>query len=103
MGAVGGVLAGMAIGGAVAAADVSAALAHAQVDPAPADGEAVLAAGDLGGQVEDGDLVEVGAGRHGGWPPGLAHGARWTGRDNSLAGSGPPASRGSVRPSPVAG
>src|SRR4051812_49643082 len=100
MGAVGGVLAGMAIGGAVAAADVAAALAHAQVDPAPADGEAVLAAGDLGGQVEDGDLVEVGAGGHGGAPPGGADGGRWAGRGSSLAGFRPTGPPRSVPPAP---
>ena len=43
----------------VAAADVAALEADAQVQPAAAGGQAVLAAGDGLGQLEDLDVVEV--------------------------------------------
>jgi len=39
--------------GVVATADVATALTHAQVDPLHAELEALLAASDLGGRVED--------------------------------------------------
>src|SRR3954454_12076069 len=56
----------VAVRGGVAAADLPAALAHAQMDPLAADLEALLAAGDVGGRLEELDLVEMGADGHGG-------------------------------------
>jgi transcription elongation factor GreA len=58
-------------GRAVAAADVSAALAHPQVDPAHPLLQALLASGDLGGQVDVLDRVDVRT--DGGRSPTLAH------------------------------
>jgi hypothetical protein len=46
----------------VAAADLPAGLAHAQVKPAVAGLQALLAAGDVLGELGDLDLVEVRAG-----------------------------------------
>src|SRR4051794_10484959 len=56
----------VAIGRGVAAADVPALQADAQVHPAAARGEAVLAAVHGVGQLAQEDVVEVGAGGHGG-------------------------------------
>src|SRR5262245_33163474 len=53
---------GVAVRRVVAAADVAAARAHSQVDPAAADLQTVLAAGNVGRQVRDGDRVEMEAG-----------------------------------------
>ena len=47
----------------VAAADVAAAQADPQMQPPTPDSETVFAAVDLGWQLEDGDLIEMGAGR----------------------------------------
>ena len=49
---------------AVAAADVPAGLAHPQVHPSPAAGQALLAAGDLGWQLEQLHLIDVAAHGH---------------------------------------
>ena len=49
---------------AVAAADVPAGLAHAQVHPPATGFQALLAAGDLGGRLEELDLAEVRADGH---------------------------------------
>src|SRR3954447_26682701 len=56
-----GVLARVLVRRGVAAADLAARLAHAQVDPLVARLQALLAAGDVGGGVEQLDLVEMGA------------------------------------------
>jgi transcription elongation factor GreA len=50
--------------GVVAAADVAAGLAHPQVDPARSRGKALLAAGDLLGQLVELDIAVVGAAGH---------------------------------------
>src|SRR3954464_12678392 len=63
----------VAPGRVVAAADVAAGLAHAQVHPLHALGEAFLAAGEGLWNLQDLDLVEVGATGHGQRLPGRQH------------------------------
>src|SRR5207247_2082412 len=56
---------GVTAGRVVAASDVTAAVAHPQVDPASPRLQALLAAGDVGGRLEEFDGVQVRAGLHG--------------------------------------